>query len=260
MIGLPLVFLGGLLGSAHCVGMCGGFALLIGSGTRSTAANLTRQLIYSAGRIFTYGSIGAAVGFAGLRLAVDAPAVIHVQALLAIVAGVLLSAQGLAAAGILTRARLRSAWAHFRRQRQQLALPVLGQSSSGGGCLATTGLAAFLRSPGWGSVFLAGMLTGFLPCGLVYAYLALAASAADFVGGMMTMAVFGLGTVPLMVTTGCGASLLSVATRQRLYRLAAWCVVLTGLLSTARGLSFLDLGESAAGGSCPMCLTDEHGP
>ena len=46
MIELPLVFLGGLLGSAHCVGMCGGFALSIGLGARGFAANLGRQLIY----------------------------------------------------------------------------------------------------------------------------------------------------------------------------------------------------------------------
>ena len=119
--------------------------------------------------------------------------------------------------------------------------------------MASGTLASFLRSPGWSSVFLAGMLTGFMPCGLVYAYLALAASAADFVGGLTTMAAFGLGTVPLMVLTGSGASLVSLATRQRLYRLAAWCIVLTGLLSLGRGFSFLNLAGAATGGNCPMC-------
>ena len=49
MIELPLVFLGGLLGSAHCVGMCGGFAVSIGLGSRGFAANLRRQVIYTAG-------------------------------------------------------------------------------------------------------------------------------------------------------------------------------------------------------------------
>ena len=87
MIGLPLVFLGGLLGSAHCVGMCGGFALLIGSGARSARANLARQIVYSLGRIFTYSACGAAVGYAGLRLSDDLPSVVNAQALLAIVAG-----------------------------------------------------------------------------------------------------------------------------------------------------------------------------
>ena len=67
------------------------------------------------------------------------------------------------------------------------------------------------------------------------------------------MTAFGLGTVPLMVVTGSGALLVSLVTRQRLYRLAAWCVVLTGLLSVGRGVSFLDLAGSAGGGSCPLC-------
>ncbi len=252
MIGLPLVFLGGLLGSAHCVGMCGGFALLIGSGARSTAANVARQLVYSLGRIFTYSAIGAAVGYAGLRLADDAPEVVHAQSLLAIAAGGLLIVQGLIAAGVLSRARLVAVVNFLRPARQTNALAVMSHHAAGG-CLAGGSLAAFLRAPGWGSVFLAGMLTGFLPCGLVYAYLALAASAADFVGGLTTMAAFGLGTVPLMVATGSGASLVSLATRQRLLGLAAWCVVLTGMLSMARGVSFLDLAGSAGGGSCPMC-------
>ena len=207
MIGLPLIFLGGLLGSAHCVGMCGGLRAVDRFGRARRPATSARQLVYSSGRIFTYAAIGAAVGYAGLRLAVDAPAVVHVQAVLAIAAGVLLVVHGLAAAGVVARVKAKSsaAWAQFRRPQAQLALPVLGQHTGGGGCLATSSLAAFLRSPGWGSVFLAGMLTGFLPCGLVYAYLALAASAADFVDGMLTMAAFGLGTVPLMVATGSGA-------------------------------------------------------
>ena len=69
MIELPLVFLGGLLGSAHCVGMCGGFAVSIGIGSRGLASNLRRQLVYTAGRIFTYSFFGIVAGYAGLWIA-----------------------------------------------------------------------------------------------------------------------------------------------------------------------------------------------
>ena len=256
MIGLPLVFLGGLLGSAHCVGMCGGFALLIGSGARSTAANVARQLVVQLGANFHLLRPSAPRSDTrDLRLADDAPAVVHVQAVLAIAAGVLLVVQGLVAAGVAERGRrldrgscpvspAASATAHCRCCRQH---------SGGGGCLATASLAAFLRSPGWGSVFLAGMLTGFLPCGLVYAYLALAASAADFVDGHDDHGRLRTGNGALMVATGSGASLLSLATRQRLYRLAAWCVVLTGLLSMARGASRSSTWRISGRRSCPMC-------
>ena len=63
---LPLILLGGVLGSSHCVGMCGGFALSIGATAPNVMQNLTRQLIYSAGRVFTYGFLGAAGRLRGL--------------------------------------------------------------------------------------------------------------------------------------------------------------------------------------------------
>jgi uncharacterized protein len=68
MIELPLVFFGGLLGSYHCIGMCGAFAISIGMGSSSPLRNLLRQAVYTLGRIFTYAFGGVAVAFVGLRL------------------------------------------------------------------------------------------------------------------------------------------------------------------------------------------------
>ncbi len=89
MIELPLVLVGGLLGSAHCVGMCGGFVLTLGSVAPSWRANLARQLSFGAGRLFTYIALGAAAGYGGFRFASTA-AIPHTQAWLALVAGGLL--------------------------------------------------------------------------------------------------------------------------------------------------------------------------
>ena len=215
MIELPLVFLGGLLGSAHCVGMCGGFAVAIGSGAGSIASNATRQLVYSAGRIFTYAALGGALGYAGWRLGEDLPVLFHAQAALAIVAGVLLVGVGLVSAGVLPR-RIR-----LLPARQSTATGGAVHMPSGGPvCLAGGLVGTFLRAPGWGNVFLAGVFTGFLPCGLVYGFLALAISTASFPLGAATMGAFGLGTVPLMVLTGCGASLFCIAVQRRLTRIA----------------------------------------
>ncbi|REK10255.1 MAG: sulfite exporter TauE/SafE family protein [Planctomycetota bacterium] len=251
MIELPLIFVGGLLGSAHCVGMCGGFALLIGAPTRRLSANLARQVIYSLGRIFTYGCFGAAVGFGGLRLSDDLGGFVNVQAVVAIVAGVLLIAQGLVSAGVVGRAS--------RALRLALApagVPVAASPAGGDvglGCLMGGIVGTFLRDRRLSSVFLAGVLTGLMPCGLVYAYVALAAGTGDPLLGLTTMAAFGLGTVPLMMLTGGGLTLLSLAGRRRLLYLAAWCVVLTGLVSTARGVGFLELPGQQTAATCPMC-------
>lgn len=238
MIEWPLIFLGGLLGSSHCIGMCGAFALTIGLGTVSARANLRRQLIYSAGRIFTYSFAGAVAGFGGMRLqrlAVPTigPWTVDMQSVLAIAAGALLVVQGLHAAGFLPRILRRGAAAPY--------------------CPSRALFASFLTAPGWHYAFLAGLLTGFLPCGLVYAYLVLAAGSGGLPTGMAIMALFGTGTIPLMVLTGLGTSLLSPSARHRLLQAAAFCVIITGLLTIHRGINWTRSSNPTTGPACPLC-------
>jgi sulfite exporter TauE/SafE len=235
MIELPLVFLGGLLGSAHCIGMCGGFAVAIGLNAAGAVANLRRQLIYSAGRIFTYSFLGIAAGYAGLWVASRATFWINAQAALCVLAGLLLVGQGLIALGLvptqLTRARL----------------------PGGSLCLARSFVGPLLASSRSRDVLLAGVFTGFLPCGLVYGFLALASSSASISAGLMIMVLFGAGTAPLMILTGAGASLLSYARRQSLLRISAICVLLTGLVSIARGVFFLQIWGVPEVARCVLC-------
>ncbi len=101
--------------------------------------------------------------------------------------------------------------------------------------------------------FLAGVFTGFLPCGLVYAYVALAASSGSAVGGLTRMAAFGAGTAPLLVAVGTGGSLLGLTTRRRALRVAACFVIAMGVVSLLRGVGYVGApaGELAAG--CPLC-------
>lgn len=235
MIELPLVFLGGLLGSAHCIGMCGGFAVTIGLSAPGVAANVRRQLIYSAGRIFTYSFLGIAAGYAGLWFANRAGLWINAQAALCLVAGLLLAGQGLVALDLIPR------WRGAKRV------------SGGSLCLARSFVGPFLASTRAIDVLVAGVLTGFLPCGLVYGFLALASSSASTWAGMVVMIVFGAGTAPLMIMAGAGASLISYAKRQHLLRISAACVLVTGLVSIARGLSFLQLWSVPDAARCMLC-------
>ncbi len=235
MIELPLVFLGGLLGSAHCVGMCGGFALSIGVGAKSFRANLQRQLVYTLGRVLTYSFFGVAAGYAGFWLSRRAGTLVHVQAGLSILAGCVLLFQGLLALGFLPRG-------------------LLGSIKLGGTpCLAGTFVGPFLTSPGWLNVLLAGVLTGFLPCGLVYGFLTLASSSASILQGLLTMCAFGAGTAPIMILTGAGGSLLSHSARRHLLRVSAVCVLLCGLVSLARGVAYVQFRATAEAASCPFC-------
>lgn len=231
MIELPMIFVAGFLGSSHCIGMCGPFALLIGASKGTVGSGLARQLTYSLGRLFTYTALGAIAGFCGVQLSGSAARLVNVPALLSVVAGCVLIFQGLSTAGVVR----------------------LGSVKGASTCLAGGLLSNFLRSKRRLNIFLAGLFTGFLPCGLVYGFLGMAASSRGIGNGAAIMAAFGAGTIPIMVVTGVGGGLLTTATRGRLLRLAAWCVVLVGALALVRGLSFLAPGDNDPVSACPLC-------
>jgi hypothetical protein len=211
--------------------MCGGFAVLLGVSRTSVVDNLRAQLLYSSGRLITYGSFGAMAGFGGKSLTDRMAAYLNVPAVLSFVAGAFLIWEGLHAAG----------WRWGRK--------VAGRSP----CLLSPLLASLLRHPALRHAFFAGLFTGFLPCGLVYAFVSLAASQADLLHGAGTMLAFGAGTIPLMVLTGVGAMWLSLPWRQRLWQVAAWSVVVTGGLTLGRGYTFLTATEADPAARCPFC-------
>jgi sulfite exporter TauE/SafE len=124
---------------------------------------------------------------------------VNLPALLAIAAGAFLIYQGLASLNLLPR-RI-----------------VMGHSS----CLAGSMFKTYLTGQGFTQIFLAGMLTGFLPCGLLYGMLTLAASTRHVGYGDLLMACFGLGTAPVMMLFGSGGSLFSLASRKHVYQVAA---------------------------------------
>ena len=237
MIELPLIFVGGLLGSAHCLGMCGPLAISLGASAQQGSSLLLRQLIFSTGRIFTYGFCGAAAGFGGAWLATDSRNLVLSQAWLAIFAGALLLIMGLVTAGVLPRPTTRLL--------------------SGLPCGALVGIKTFLSTPGWIGALVAGLFTGFIPCGLVYAFLLKAGSTGDIWLGWLTMAAFGLGTVPMMVLVGCSGKFLSNVLRAKILHVAAWCIVLTGGISVARGVAQLNPPADAITAECPLCIQVE---
>lgn len=231
------VFLGGVLGSAHCVGMCGGFAMAIGASDLPLVPIVARQFIYSAGRVFTYVFLGALGGAAGQRLAMHSVGFFSVQQVFSVVAGLIMLFVGLSVLGLIPR-RL---------------IPA-------GGLIAPL-FAQFLNARGRGGFFIAGLANGFLPCGLVYSFLALALASGSMSRGMLLMGCFGLGTVPAMVLIGCGSRLLTHARRVAIHRVAAVFVVLIGLVTIARGvpgvLGHHSHGELQRGGGIapadPLC-------
>ena len=197
MIELPLVFLGGLLGSAHCVGMCGGFAVSIGIGSRGVRLeHLPATDLYGRAHLYLFVLRSRRRLWRVVDRRQSKPLDQYTSHACRI-GGSIADRPGLLALGVVPR-----------RYWPKLA---------GGGsvCLAGTFVGPFLASPSLSHVLVAGVLTGFLPCGLVYGYLALASSSASIWTGLLTMSIFGAGTGPLMilVRTGGSLDLARVATR-----------------------------------------------
>jgi sulfite exporter TauE/SafE len=221
-----LIFAGGLLGSAHCVGMCGAFMITL-AGQHGLSSNAVRQLTYNLGRVCTYALAGAFVGYFGRRVGLETRSVVVLQAALSCLAGTFLILEGLWSGGWLRRP-----W------------------QSKPGCPGASSFASLLRAREWPAVFAAGTLNGLLPCGLVYAYLALAASRGDMLGGVLTMTAFGLGTLPLLVLTGLSGHILKASLRRWVFGIAAACMIATGVLAIGRGAAFYLAPTEAA---CPLC-------
>lgn len=208
------VLAGGFLGSAHCIGMCGGFAAAVGAGDRPFWPVFARQLVYNGGRIFTYAFLGVLAGAGGLYVSRWTVAGLTAPQILSLLAGVLMLCIGAAALGMFGRSR--------------------GNGTSPGGLFAPL-FGYFLNARGWTGYFAAGLANGFLPCGLVYSFVALAASRAAVADGAVLMCIFGLGTLPAMLLIGCGSTLLTHTARLRIYRLAAVLVIAMGCVTIWRG-------------------------
>lgn len=231
-----VIFLAGLAGSFHCAGMCGGFACALGAsaaGRRRTM--ISRQALYNTGRVVTYAFLGALAGAAGQAICTAGGMVVPTldgamgtgQRLLATASGALMIVMALPLLGV-------------RRVRVGFAAPGLGGSGLGGPSLG--GMAGSLRTvlatPAWPAPLAFGVLNGFLPCPLVYAFAIQAAAGADAIGGALTMAAFGAGTIPAMAAIGALGHLAGPAALRRGVRTAGVFILALGLVTISRGLLF----------------------
>lgn len=212
------LFLAGLGGSVlHCVPMCGPFVLgqVSERMARVPAVRLCEMhrlkgallVPYHLGRLATYAGLGAAVAALGAVVAA-VPWFNRLSGLLLALAALLF----LALAG--------------RRLFPALARAVPGWDKVPPGAarlLATAARRWRGNKHGVGQGFLLGILLGFLPCGFLYAALAVAAAGRGPVSGALAMAVFGLGTIPALVGVGVlGHRAMALATQQSLGGFAAY--------------------------------------
>ncbi len=177
------VFMVGLLGGVHCLGMCGSIVGIFTAQVPQNTARWPFHLAYSSGRIASYavaGALAGAIGQAGLLMR----DVVPVQHLLFALSSLMLVALGLYLAGLWGAVRVieqagRGLWRRLQPYTARL-LPVH----------------TLPRALGLGALW------GWLPCGLVYSVLVAALASGSAAQGALIMLAFGLGTLPNLLAIG----------------------------------------------------------
>ncbi|HSP41159.1 MAG TPA: sulfite exporter TauE/SafE family protein [Gillisia sp.] len=210
MLWTALIF--GLLGSFHCIGMCGPIAFMLPVSRDNELKKIFQIFLYHTGRLLAYGTIGLAFGLVGQTLDL-----FGLQQQLSILTGVIMIAIILFPA--------------VKFLKFNISGPVtntIGKlKSSMGGLLKK-------KSPDM--FFTIGVLNGFLPCGLVYLAVFGAVATGGILDGSLYMVLFGLGTVPLMTSVVYSRGLVGPSLRNKVRKLIPAFVVILGLIFIIRGM------------------------
>lgn len=208
------IFIMGLLGGVHCIGMCGGIASALSLGSQTDARPGRRfsiQLFYNLGRIGSYTIAGMLIGWIG-AITTQGFASHTLHQILQTFSGVVLILMGLYLANwwrILTK--VEQAGSFIWRRVEPFARKLIPIKKVH-------------------HAFLVGMLWGWLPCGLVYSMLTMSLTTANATQGALVMLSFGLGTLPNLLAMGMMAASLQTFLRQPVVKVVA------GLLVVAAGV------------------------
>jgi sulfite exporter TauE/SafE len=212
---LMTVFAASLVGSLHCVGMCGPFvAFYSGSDGSAGVRRLLSHTAYSGGRLLTYSAFGLAAGAIGAALDV-AGSLAGFQRIAAIIAGVTMILWGVLALLQLRGVRI------FKH-------------GSGNGRISRflrRGFSLVSDKPPVVRAAVVGLLSGFLPCGWLWAFVVTAAGTGSAVKGAAVMVAFWAGTVPALLAVGFGTQLVSAPLRRHVPAITAVLLVALGLFA-----------------------------
>lgn len=206
-----LVF--GLVTSLHCAGMCGPIAVALPLHGNTVGQKLFGGFLYNIGRTVTYVALGAVLGLFGQGINA-----LGFQSWLSVITGLLMIAT--------------------------VAFPSLFKFNLGGKGNPRSflnrlkqGLRKLFSTRSYSSLFGIGLLNGFLPCGPLYAALIISAGYGQMTKSMAFMAMFGLGTIPMLLTISALGNILSVSLRRKFSKLLPILIVIIGLLFILRGLN-----------------------
>ncbi len=237
------VIVASVMGSLHCVGMCGPFALMA-TGSANVKSGAARRLtMYHLGRLTTYVVAGVFAGVAGAALSAGGHW-LGIQSAAARVAGGVMIALGVM--------RLVSWWRSQAIAEENVNIPatqVPAIAPARGLGVRISGVIAKTRPtvnrlPPSGRAFAAGTLTTLLPCGWLYLFLLVAAGTGTALSAVLVMIAFWLGTLPALTALVLGAFKVAPRFRSALPIVGALLLLITGLY-TATGRAAADMSSLA---------------
>lgn len=205
-------FILGFMGSFHCIGMCGPLVIALPLQNDSPRTRMTGIMLYHTGRIITYGMMGLTFGLLGFGLYIWG---IQQWVSLAMGLAMIISV----AFPLLLNGNQPSGWS------ERLFLPVKRQ------------FGRFLKSRGFFSVWMIGLLNGLLPCGLVYIALAGALMTNSPVNGALSMLIFGAGTIPALTGLALLGNAFGTVIRKKFRGIIPYLVLFIGVLFVLRGMN-----------------------
>ena len=209
---LYTAFILGLLGSFHCIGMCGPIAFALPVDRSNKSKMVFQTFLYHIGRLFSYALIGLVFGILGKGLYIAG-----FQQRLSILMGVIMIIIVLIPVQLFNKYNFSKPLYKF-----------IGY--------VKTKLGFYLKRRTNSTFLSIGFFNGFLPCGLVYMALIGAIAASDAVNGSIYMFLFGLGTVPMMSMAVLAGNFLKISIRNKIQKVIPVLVVIIGLLFILRGL------------------------
>jgi sulfite exporter TauE/SafE len=215
-----MAFVTGLLGTGHCIGMCGGLVSALSLSEAGRQGGWFFHLLYNLGRISTYTFIGAVVGWLGSALAYTDRFKMVTRSLL-IGSDVFVILVGLGTAGLF-------AWLNVSK------LDFPGPMKA-----MTVAVVGLRRLPPAISALPLGLLFGFIPCGYLYAVAITAAQSASVATGALMLFAFGLGTAPSLLLFGSAAHWLSGRARTWMLRIAGLVVAGMGVINLTKHMRMM---------------------
>lgn len=211
---LEIGFFMGLLGSVHCIGMCGPLVMALPILHLNPIQKTLATFLYHLGKIMTYGLLGIVVGLFGKQIPFY-----NVQQHLSILIG------GLMLLYVL--------WVFYLHPKRKIGFIKIDWIQKP----IFSALSKLLKQNRVSTFFLIGLLNGLLPCGMIYLALGSAWANQSVLQSGLFMVLFGLGTLPALLLVAFGGQLMGLAFRQRIQKALPYMLFSMGVLLILRGMN-----------------------